>query len=220
MRIVVDRGRCVGMGICESVAPDRFEIGDDGVMLLHHEQVDTLDALVAVRSCPASSLSLVAGPQGAATSETEVEAGTAVAALTWEVKTSFVGYVRAVGGRVVADRGALDDGTAFVFPAEGVPAEETAWRFRGRVTFQAHDGLLDVAIADPWLRVDGADLEVSVVDGSGSRVTVARGRSDAPVSTPVPVVLVAGAEHLFDAAYPPGTPLAPVSVSLADPPGE
>ncbi|MEP6631669.1 MAG: ferredoxin [Lapillicoccus sp.] len=41
VRIVVDRGRCSGMGICESLAPEHFEVGDDGVMRLLREEADT-----------------------------------------------------------------------------------------------------------------------------------------------------------------------------------
>lgn len=58
-RIVVDRNRCTGIGICESVAPDHFEVTDDGSVLVVSERVENL-ALVeeAVRSCPAAALSL------------------------------------------------------------------------------------------------------------------------------------------------------------------
>ncbi|SHN17546.1 ferredoxin [Cryptosporangium aurantiacum] len=30
MKVVVDRGRCTGLGICASVVPDVFEVGADG----------------------------------------------------------------------------------------------------------------------------------------------------------------------------------------------
>lgn len=64
LKIVVDRGRCTGMGVCESLAPDRFEIGDDGVMMLHRADFtdaerDLLDEIV--RSCPARALSVEEG---------------------------------------------------------------------------------------------------------------------------------------------------------------
>lgn len=62
MRIVVDRGRCSGMGICESLAPEHFEVGDDGVMRLLREEADTVAARSAVGSCPARSLTLVDDP--------------------------------------------------------------------------------------------------------------------------------------------------------------
>lgn len=214
VRIVVDRGRCSGMGVCESIAPDRFEVGDDGVMAVLQERPVTLRALAAVRSCPAASLSLVHGPADA---EVPLAAGSAVTRLTWGVKTSFVCYVRAVGGGVVADRGARDDGAAFAFAAAGSSPTDLEWRFQGRVSFQAHDGLLDVQIADPWVRLGDHGFDLSVTDGGGSRLTVGRGSSDVPLGTPVPVDLVAGAEHVFGSTYPSGTPLAHVLVSGPEP---
>ncbi len=208
MRIVVDRGRCSGMGICESIAPEHFEVGDDGVMRLLREEGDTLDARSAVGSCPAGSLRLVEDPA----------VGPApVTSLAWGVKASFVGYVRAVGGSIVADEGAHEEGGAFVFPASGTETSDASataagrgWRFEGRVTFRAHDGLLDVRIGDPWVRLVDDGLELSVTDERGEWVVVATGRSDGPVGTPVPVDLVPGAEHLFASTYPAGTPLAPL----------
>ncbi|MBH0024825.1 MULTISPECIES: ferredoxin [unclassified Salinibacterium] len=61
MRIVVDRGRCTGIGICESLAPEHFEVSDDGSLLLLSETVtdaDLEDVETAVRSCPAKALKL------------------------------------------------------------------------------------------------------------------------------------------------------------------
>ncbi|WP_375501517.1 ferredoxin [uncultured Jatrophihabitans sp.] len=62
VRIVVDRHRCTGIGICESIAPDRFEVEDDGGLVVHESVVAqpvAADVEEAVRSCPAHSLSLV-----------------------------------------------------------------------------------------------------------------------------------------------------------------
>ncbi|WP_424533552.1 ferredoxin [Sphaerisporangium viridialbum] len=61
MKIVVDRGRCTGIGICESVAPDRFEVDEDGVLHLIGPDIgdDERPLLAeAVRSCPARALSI------------------------------------------------------------------------------------------------------------------------------------------------------------------
>lgn len=61
MKIELDRAKCIGLGICESIAPDVFEVDDDGDLVLMHEQVGD-DALPeveeAVRSCPAAALRL------------------------------------------------------------------------------------------------------------------------------------------------------------------
>lgn len=61
MNIIVDRARCTGIGICESVAPDYFEVDDDGALILTRETVgdtDRADVEEAVRACPALALSI------------------------------------------------------------------------------------------------------------------------------------------------------------------
>jgi ferredoxin len=60
MEIIVDRGRCTGIGICESVAPEYFEVDDDGKLTLVATPDELSRALVeeAVRSCPARALRL------------------------------------------------------------------------------------------------------------------------------------------------------------------
>jgi ferredoxin len=61
MEIQVDRGRCTGIGMCESVAPDYFEVDDDGTLILHRASVSGNDTELvedAVRACPAAALSL------------------------------------------------------------------------------------------------------------------------------------------------------------------
>lgn len=60
-RVQVDRERCVGSGVCESLAPEVFELDDDGVLQLHREEpaADELDEVRdAVQSCPARALAL------------------------------------------------------------------------------------------------------------------------------------------------------------------
>ena len=39
MKIRVDWDKCTGMGMCESLAPDVFEVDDDGSLILHAEEV-------------------------------------------------------------------------------------------------------------------------------------------------------------------------------------
>lgn len=61
MEIVVDRGRCTGIGICESVDPDRFEVGADGSLVVLDPTVaegELALAEEAIRSCPAAALKL------------------------------------------------------------------------------------------------------------------------------------------------------------------
>lgn len=63
-RIVFDRTKCAGIGLCEMKAPDFFEIADDGDgrMTLKADIVDEsrrAEVEEAVSSCPTASLSLV-----------------------------------------------------------------------------------------------------------------------------------------------------------------
>jgi len=61
MRIIVDRGRCTGIGICESVDPDRFEVAADGSLVLTSDEYGEDEREIveeAVRSCPAAALKL------------------------------------------------------------------------------------------------------------------------------------------------------------------
>jgi ferredoxin len=59
MRVVVDMDRCTGLGLCESLAPDLFEIQDDGSLLVLREQLEPGElgqVEEAVRSCPTEAL--------------------------------------------------------------------------------------------------------------------------------------------------------------------
>jgi ferredoxin len=62
MRVEVDLGKCTGHGICESVADDVFEVGDDGVVVIHtgeRPESDRDRMQQAVTQCPVSALRLV-----------------------------------------------------------------------------------------------------------------------------------------------------------------
>ncbi|RZU32934.1 ferredoxin [Blastococcus saxobsidens] len=69
-RIVLDGERCVGSGACEALAPDFFEVGDDGVVAVlrpEPEAGDLPDVEAAVQQCPTRALALVSEqPAGAA----------------------------------------------------------------------------------------------------------------------------------------------------------
>ena len=61
MRIVVDRDRCEGLGMCEAMAHEFFEVGGDGTVTLLDEQPGEdhrHDLQAAVDSCPVLALSL------------------------------------------------------------------------------------------------------------------------------------------------------------------
>ena len=62
MRIVVDHGKCSALGICESLAPDLFEVQDDGSLVILNEQPEgglCEAAREAVEGCPTAALSIV-----------------------------------------------------------------------------------------------------------------------------------------------------------------
>jgi ferredoxin len=61
MRIQVDWNKCTGIGMCESLHPDLFEVGDDGkLQLLRGEDVPddrAADVDAAIAACPTGALS-------------------------------------------------------------------------------------------------------------------------------------------------------------------
>ncbi|WP_081236120.1 ferredoxin [Streptomyces viridosporus] len=59
MKIVLDRARCEGHGLCEEAAPRLMHLDDDGELVLDREEVDEADAALAnaaVRVCPVAAL--------------------------------------------------------------------------------------------------------------------------------------------------------------------
>jgi ferredoxin len=61
MKIVVDRDKCEGLGMCESMAHEYFEVDDDDILIIHDEnppEGDRKMVLAAVNSCPVLALTL------------------------------------------------------------------------------------------------------------------------------------------------------------------
>lgn len=64
MRIILDRPRCEGHGLCAEVAPKLMHLDDKGELILDVEVVDDADqaavdaAKAAVRVCPVAALKL------------------------------------------------------------------------------------------------------------------------------------------------------------------
>lgn len=61
MRIVVDRQRCEGHGLCTQQASTIFDLDDDGELIHHFEDRDVpaemqADAQAAVTVCPVNAL--------------------------------------------------------------------------------------------------------------------------------------------------------------------
>jgi ferredoxin len=62
MRVEVDLSKCIGHGICESIADDVFEVGDDGIVHIDSDERPESDRdrmQQAVTQCPAAALRLV-----------------------------------------------------------------------------------------------------------------------------------------------------------------
>ncbi len=63
MRIVLDRPKCEGHGLCEEAAPHLMHLDDDGELVLDREEieagsVDETAARAALRVCPVAALRL------------------------------------------------------------------------------------------------------------------------------------------------------------------
>ena len=63
MRLVVDRPRCEGHGLCEEAAPQLMHLDDEGELVIDREEcdegsADAASAAAAVRVCPVAALRL------------------------------------------------------------------------------------------------------------------------------------------------------------------
>lgn len=60
-RVVVDRVLCQGHGVCESEAPEVFEVVDKGTVTVHQEAPEESERKaveMAVKYCPTHALSI------------------------------------------------------------------------------------------------------------------------------------------------------------------
>ncbi|GAB3152647.1 ferredoxin [Amycolatopsis sp. NPDC004378] len=61
MRIEADHAKCDGLGMCEAMAPDFFEVGEEGTVVVLDErpgEEHRQDLAAAVDSCPVLALKL------------------------------------------------------------------------------------------------------------------------------------------------------------------
>ncbi|CAN3127998.1 ferredoxin [Mycobacterium sp. smrl_JER01] len=59
MRVVVDRDRCEGNGICEGLAPEVFELDDDAVAVVKTDPIPADNehlAQQAITDCPRAAI--------------------------------------------------------------------------------------------------------------------------------------------------------------------
>ncbi|PWI10073.1 ferredoxin [Streptomyces sp. NWU339] len=62
MKIVLDRPRCEGHGLCEEAAPQLMHLDDEGELVLDREEVEGADvalANAAARVCPVAALRVI-----------------------------------------------------------------------------------------------------------------------------------------------------------------
>jgi Htaa protein len=144
--------------------------------------------------------------------------------LTWGIKQSFRAYVRSSGGAVgvAAPAEPVDD--VFAFPraeTDQSPADEV--RFGGGVRFDAHGGMLSVALLEPWLVLGPSGGEVTVVDTDylpdlSRRLTIARLVGEPSVDeagrVAMGAALTAQGSRLLGDVYPAQTVLDPVLFDL------
>lgn len=60
--VSVDFDKCTGLGICESLAPDFFEVDDSGELILLKEDIgdaELQEVEEAVNGCPTEALKIV-----------------------------------------------------------------------------------------------------------------------------------------------------------------
>ena len=60
-KVSIDSAKCQGHGRCELIAPEYFEVGDDGCAHVLREDVaedGLVDVREAVQSCPESAITL------------------------------------------------------------------------------------------------------------------------------------------------------------------
>jgi ferredoxin len=57
-RISIDRSLCNGHGVCEAIAPEVFELGDDGLAVLRTARSEDDAVQEACDSCPMGAISI------------------------------------------------------------------------------------------------------------------------------------------------------------------
>ncbi len=60
LKIMIDRRKCVGEGICVGIAPEVFDFDNDGIaMVVNSEGLDEETILEIVTSCPQDAIIVI-----------------------------------------------------------------------------------------------------------------------------------------------------------------
>ncbi|MFD6515131.1 HtaA domain-containing protein [Rhodococcus sp. NPDC060176] len=142
------------------------------------------------------------------------------APLRWSVKESLLQYVRALG-EISYGSALVEQGDELIWPLVADRHEPDGTRitqYSGEMHLRAHDGLLDIVIADPEVRLAESQGQLSVrttLDGS-QRVVIATlddvESSESGVHAQVLVTTVGS--MVFGANYPSGTQLSPLTIGV------
>jgi ferredoxin len=52
--VKVDKGKCIGCGLCENICPEGFKLGDEGKAMVKDENAPCIDE--AISSCPVEAI--------------------------------------------------------------------------------------------------------------------------------------------------------------------
>ncbi|RIV37953.1 HtaA domain-containing protein [Micromonospora radicis] len=147
----------------------------------------------------------------------------------WSVKDSFLHYIRGMpDGRVeVSDGAAVTSAGEFYFPLVAVESSPGTLKlsFGGEVRFTAHRGLLSVALKRPRIDLHDAHAELFVrpddLDRQVAAIELPPRILDGDVAMWLnsATVLAGDGPEMFGGTYPPGEPLAPLTVRVPVRPG-
>lgn len=56
MAIIIDKKKCIGCGACAAVAPEVFEMGDDGKSQIVKGKIDMKKAKEGADTCPVQAI--------------------------------------------------------------------------------------------------------------------------------------------------------------------
>lgn len=143
-----------------------------------------------------------------------------VTPLRWSVKESLLQYVRALG-EITYVSAVVEENDELIWPFLADRHEPDGTRiaqYSGEIRLRAHDGLLNIVIADPEVRLAETQGQLSVrtaLDGS-ERIVIATldsvESSESAVRAQVRVT--AAGSMVFGANYPSGTKLSPLTIGV------